>query len=73
MSYGLYYLNSLLRCFEGTIIRFESADILLKHILSRKITIFEKDVLLGCLNKLLTYNERELYPFNALSKFFEKN
>jgi len=40
--------------------------------INRKLTIFERDVIVGALPDLLTFNERENYPFKELTKFFVK-
>ena len=40
--------------------------------LNRNITIFERDVLVGALNDILIYNEREPFPFSEMTKFFIK-
>jgi len=41
--------------------------------INRKLTIFERDVIVGALPDLLTFNEREDYPFKELTKFFIKH
>jgi hypothetical protein len=41
--------------------------------INRKLTIFERDVIVGALPDLLTFNERENYPFKELTKFFVKH
>jgi len=40
--------------------------------INRKLTIFERDVIVGALPDFLTYDERENYPFKELTKFFVK-
>ena len=41
--------------------------------INRKLTIFERDVIVGTLPDLLSFDERENYPFRELTKFFIKH
>ena len=41
--------------------------------INKKLTIFERDVIVGALPALLTFNERVDYPFKELTKFFYKH
>ena len=40
---------------------------------NRKLTIFEREVIVGALPDLLTFDERADYPFKELTKFFIKH
>ena len=41
--------------------------------INRNLTIFERDVIVGALPDILTFNEREDYPFKELTNFFVKH
>ena len=41
--------------------------------INKRLTIFERDVIIGALPDLLTFDERDDYPFKELTKFFIKH
>ena len=38
----------------------------------KKLTIYERDIVVGALPNILTYN-RDPYPFKGITKFFNKH
>ena len=41
--------------------------------INRDLTIFERDVLVGALPDILNFDERDVFPFTEMKKFFVKH
>ena len=66
---ALYFSNSLMRCFSQKKVRIQTAKLLVDHLMSHKLTMSERDIIMSTLPSILfcTYQP---FSFQKLSKFF---
>jgi hypothetical protein len=68
---GLFYSNSLLRCFQQSKPRIQSAKALLNHLMQKKIYAQDRDIIMSSLPSILQC-DYEPFSFQMLSKFFRR-